>query len=573
MTRTPFIAGNWKMNKTVAEAERYIQALLPQVAAVDGVEIVVCPPFLALGALVDSARGSQVGIYAQNMHEADTGAYTGEVSAAMLSELDVAGVVLGHSERRQYFDETDKALQLKVPKALETGLTPILCVGESEDERERGETERGCATRSRRGSRRSRPSGCRRSSSPTSRSGRSGPARPRRPTRRRRRARSSARWWRTATRRRPSRCAWSTAARCKPDNAAELLALADVDGALVGGASLDPADFNADRRGRRRVTRPAVCLVVLDGWALAPDGPGNAVALADTPVVRRAVGALPARAADAPAARPSACPRGRWATPRSATSTSAPARSCRRTSRGSTTRSPTARWRENEALRAALGGAERVHLIGLVSDGGVHSSEEHLKALIGLAAELERAGPRRPRLHRRPRHVADVRRGVGRGGRGDLPRAGAGRVGSVDRPLLRDGPRPALGAHRAGARPALRGHRPSTTPTPARQAVKAAYERDETDEFITADDGRRGGADPARRRRPRVQLPARPDAPDHDEADRGRRPLHDADRVRRGLDVPGRLPAAAAGDHDRRGSSRTPGARSSTSPRPRSTRT
>ena len=73
MTRTPFIAGNWKMNKTVAEAERYIQALLPQVAAVDGVEIVVCPPFLALGALVDSARGSQVGIYAQNMHEADTG--------------------------------------------------------------------------------------------------------------------------------------------------------------------------------------------------------------------------------------------------------------------------------------------------------------------------------------------------------------------------------------------------------------------------------------------------------------------------------------------------------------------
>jgi triosephosphate isomerase (TIM) len=142
MTRTPFIAGNWKMHKTVAEAERYIQALLPQVAAVDGVEIVVCPPFLALGALVDSARGSQVGIYAQNMHEADTGAYTGEVSAAMLSELDVAGVVLGHSERRQHFNETDKALQLKVPKALETGLTPILCVGESEDERERGETER-----------------------------------------------------------------------------------------------------------------------------------------------------------------------------------------------------------------------------------------------------------------------------------------------------------------------------------------------------------------------------------------------------------------------------------------------
>jgi triosephosphate isomerase (TIM) len=142
MSRTPFIAGNWKMHKTVAEAEQYIQALLPKVAAVDGVEIVVCPPFLALQALVDSARGSQVGIYAQTMHEADQGAFTGEVSAPMLSEIDVHGVILGHSERRQYYNETDKALQLKVPKALDAGLTPILCVGETEEERERGETER-----------------------------------------------------------------------------------------------------------------------------------------------------------------------------------------------------------------------------------------------------------------------------------------------------------------------------------------------------------------------------------------------------------------------------------------------
>ena len=110
MSRTPFIAGNWKMHKTVAEAEQFIQALLPRVAAVDGVEIVICPPYLALQAMVDSARGSQVGVYAQNMHEADTGAFTGEVSAVMLRELDVAGVVLGHSERRQFFNETDKAL-------------------------------------------------------------------------------------------------------------------------------------------------------------------------------------------------------------------------------------------------------------------------------------------------------------------------------------------------------------------------------------------------------------------------------------------------------------------------------
>ena len=102
----------------------------------------ICPSYLALGAMVDSARGSRVGVYAQNMHEADAGAFTGEVSAPMLTELDVDGVVLGHSERREHFDETDRALQQKVPRALEAGLVPILCVGETEDERERGDTER-----------------------------------------------------------------------------------------------------------------------------------------------------------------------------------------------------------------------------------------------------------------------------------------------------------------------------------------------------------------------------------------------------------------------------------------------
>jgi triosephosphate isomerase len=142
VSRTPFIAGNWKMNKTMAEAEAFIAALLPQVSATDGVEVVVCPPFLALQAMVDSARGSRVGVYAQNMHEAEAGAFTGEVSAPMLAELDLDGVVLGHSERRQYFNENDRALQQKVPRALEAGLVPILCVGETEEERERGETER-----------------------------------------------------------------------------------------------------------------------------------------------------------------------------------------------------------------------------------------------------------------------------------------------------------------------------------------------------------------------------------------------------------------------------------------------
>ncbi len=142
MSRTPFVAGNWKMNKTVAEAEEYIQGLLPRVSSADGVDVALCVPFTALTAMLDSTRGSRVEVFAQNMHEATHGAYTGEVSAPMLAELDVHGVVLGHSERRQYFNETDRALSHKLVAALDAGLKPILCVGETEEERERGDTER-----------------------------------------------------------------------------------------------------------------------------------------------------------------------------------------------------------------------------------------------------------------------------------------------------------------------------------------------------------------------------------------------------------------------------------------------
>jgi triosephosphate isomerase len=136
------IAGNWKMHKTVAEAEQFIQGLLPRVSSAEGVEVVICPAYTALAAMVDSTRGSRVQVYAQNMHYAEQGAYTGEVSAGMLSELDVHGVILGHSERREYYGESDKALAQKVPAAFAAGLLPILCVGETDEERERGDTER-----------------------------------------------------------------------------------------------------------------------------------------------------------------------------------------------------------------------------------------------------------------------------------------------------------------------------------------------------------------------------------------------------------------------------------------------
>jgi triosephosphate isomerase (TIM) len=245
MSRTPFIAGNWKMHKTIAEAEQYIQALLPKVAAVDGVEIVICPPFLSLQALVDSARGSQVGIYAQTMHEADEGPYTGEISAPMLTEIDVDGVILGHSERRQYYNETDKALQLKVPKALESGLVPILCVGETEEERERGDTERKLRHQVQEGLEKvpaERLADVVIAYEPVWAIGTGLTATPDQ-------AQDAVAFVRALVAGFDEAAAEQVrvlyGGSCKPDNAAELLALPDVDGALVGGASLDPDDFAA----------------------------------------------------------------------------------------------------------------------------------------------------------------------------------------------------------------------------------------------------------------------------------------------------------------------------------------
>jgi triosephosphate isomerase len=245
MSRTRFIAGNWKMHKTVAEAEQFIGALLPRVSAVNGVEIAVCAPFLALQALVDSARGSQVAIYAQTMHEADHGAFTGEVSAEMLAEVDVQGVVLGHSERRQYFNETDRALKLKVPKALEAGLTPILCVGETEDERDRGETERKLRNQVQEGLEKvpvERLHEVVVAYEPVWAIGTGKVATPEQ-------AQEAVAFVRALVAGFDGDAAAQVrilyGGSFKPDNAADLLALPDVDGALVGGASLDPAEFGA----------------------------------------------------------------------------------------------------------------------------------------------------------------------------------------------------------------------------------------------------------------------------------------------------------------------------------------
>src|SRR3954447_26120068 len=128
------------MHKTVAEAGEFVDALLPQIAATQS-DVVICPPFTALTAVVERRYGTAVKVAAQNMHEEDSGAFTGEVSAPMLAELDVVAVVLGHSERRQFFAESDEALARKVPAALAAGLEPILCVGESGEARDAEQTE------------------------------------------------------------------------------------------------------------------------------------------------------------------------------------------------------------------------------------------------------------------------------------------------------------------------------------------------------------------------------------------------------------------------------------------------
>jgi triosephosphate isomerase (TIM) len=243
VSRTPFIAGNWKMHKTIAEAEAYIQALLPKVGAIGDVEVVVCPTYTALQAMVDSARGSSVQVYAQNMQEADNGAFTGEVSAPMLTEIDVQGVILGHSERRQYYNETDRALQQKVPRALEAGLTPILCVGESEEERDRGDTERKLRHQVQEGLEKvakDRLSEVVIAYEPIWAIGTGRVATPEQ-------AQEAIAFVRALVEDRDKAAGQAVrilyGGSLKPDNAPELLALPDVDGALVGGASLDPGSF------------------------------------------------------------------------------------------------------------------------------------------------------------------------------------------------------------------------------------------------------------------------------------------------------------------------------------------
>jgi triosephosphate isomerase len=241
--RTPYIAANWKMNKTVAEAAEFVDALLPRIAATQ-CDVVLCPSFLALGEVVERRRGTAVRVAAQNMHFEESGAFTGEVSAPMLVELDVEAVLLGHSERRQLFGETDEALARKVPAALAADLEPILCVGETEEARDGGETEGVLEAQLQTDLAGVESTDIARvviAYEPIWAIGTGRTATPEQ-------AQEACAFIRDVLRMRGAaadevRILYGGSV--KPANAEELLGLPDVDGALVGGASLDAGDFAA----------------------------------------------------------------------------------------------------------------------------------------------------------------------------------------------------------------------------------------------------------------------------------------------------------------------------------------
>jgi triosephosphate isomerase len=243
--RRPCIAANWKMWGTRAEARKYCQELLQLLAdpSLRPADVVVCGPFTALELLVKELAGAEVGVAAQNMHQEQTGAFTGEVSAPMLVELGVDSVVLGHSERRRDNAESDRALKDKLPAALAAGLGPILCVGETEEEREAGETERRLRQQVQEDLELvpdERLAEVVVAYEPVWAIGTGLTATPEQ-------AQEAIAFVRALVGDRSTEAAARTrilyGGSVKPDNAAEILAQPDVDGALVGGASLDPEAF------------------------------------------------------------------------------------------------------------------------------------------------------------------------------------------------------------------------------------------------------------------------------------------------------------------------------------------
>lgn len=140
MKRTPIIIANWKMHKTISEAMRFIHTLAPKVKKVS-CRVMIAPPYTAIASCVEAAKGTKIEIGAQNMHDEDEGAFTGEISAPLIVEAGASFVILGHSERRQIFHETDEWVNHKLKQAIQNKLTPVLCIGETQEEHQKGKTK------------------------------------------------------------------------------------------------------------------------------------------------------------------------------------------------------------------------------------------------------------------------------------------------------------------------------------------------------------------------------------------------------------------------------------------------
>jgi len=242
--RTPVIAGNWKMYKTVDEAGDFVREFLPLVRDAEGVEIVLAPAFPSLAAVAALTRGTRVGVASQNVHFAEEGAYTGEVSPRMVRDAGAAYAIVGHSERRQYFAETDDLVNRKVRAVLAAGLVPILCLGETLAEREAGRTIEVVNRQIRAGLAEVPPSVADRilvAYEPVWAIGTGKTATP-----------AQAQEVHACLRGTLKEM-WGEAAgnsvrilyggSVKPENIAELMGREDIDGALVGGASLDAGSF------------------------------------------------------------------------------------------------------------------------------------------------------------------------------------------------------------------------------------------------------------------------------------------------------------------------------------------
>jgi triosephosphate isomerase len=243
--RTPYLAANWKMQKTVEETEDFLDRFLGDIGDLADKDIVICPPFTSLTAAVERCRRSPAKVAAQNMHEADSGAYTGEISAPMLTSIGVEAVILGHSERRALFAETDEALARKLVTALRNELQPILCIGESDEEREEGLTEDVLRRQLEADLEQVEDQDLPRiviAYEPIWAIGTGKTATPDQ-------AEEAVGFVRSIVAERDEEAAALVrilyGGSVKPDNAEELLGREEIDGALVGGASLEPADFLA----------------------------------------------------------------------------------------------------------------------------------------------------------------------------------------------------------------------------------------------------------------------------------------------------------------------------------------